>query len=738
MRDKRMTEFTGRQMVIRLAPTRRVLVGKDVTHSDAVHDASVYDMRRDADIETLRPLTSNVDAYSLMMQDVNDTNLYAAVGRCSEVFREMYRWAFRSYDSAFTVYRLPSSRAGFKLYMVLADGRIATKRVAVMMGWPVVRGRFILLPERVDVLAEIKAFISEDTTPRPLDKISVPLMTYREMEMLYAEIQRLVRWYNVQRTPVAKHVQGMLLGMRMLTHPSLCEHILPHVVRLNSHRIPADVKQLMRTPHTDYRPDGSMTVLAADNYDKAMAGNFSEVKIGRVLRKIFPHATQAVITRMVEKFNADNKGYKLELTKSTEEMCRIMREGAQMSSAAFPHTCMTTICLSIYDKEDYLPEWVHPYMAYDHALGWSMAMIKDDKGFVVGRAIVHTERMEFVRVFANGNNVVSSTFEKTLTLAGYKQVSGWYGLLLKRVPLSLERIDDMMTESIAAVVPYLDGEERYVEPAGEFLRITNNAGRKDCAGYCDANGWTIVEPVRCERCGGEHTRAMRVIVGEGVTQRWGWCCSHEMRSLPDRKYYDASILVEDEQQRNQYIPRWEWKRYNAQQVVELDDVQQHKAEPVAPAAPAPAAPAPAAPEPDDETLEQWAGQSHTPSPVMRGFLMECRGRLTQAEYNSVARLVDTLTPADDWLFIGHYTEMRRRLGRIDGNNNLVHEMRVVLATMRGDGWQDYNTVAREETSLPAAIERLANSTPISPMYGTRERPITLAYAEGYTLRGGTL
>ena len=62
--------------------------------------------------------------------------------------------------------------------------------------------------------------------------------------------------------------------------------------------------------------------------------------------------------------------------------------------------------------------------------------------------------------------------------------------------------------------------------------------------------------------GGEDIRAMRVIVGEGVTQRWGWCCSHEMRSLPDRKHYDASILVEDEQQRNQYIPRWEWKRYS--------------------------------------------------------------------------------------------------------------------------------------------------------------------------------
>ena len=83
------------------------------------------------------------------------------------------------------------------------------------------------------------------------------------------------------------------------------------------------------------------------------------------------------------------------------------------------------------------------------------------------------------------------------------------------------------------------------------------------------------------------------------------------------------------------------------------------------------------------------------SPAMRGFLMECRGRLTQAEYNSVARLVDTLTPAGDWLSIGHYTEMRRRLGmgRIDGNNNLVHEMREVLATMQGTGWQDYNTVA---------------------------------------------
>ena len=721
MRDKRMTEFTGRQMVIRLSPTRRVLVGKDATYSDAVHDASVYDMRRDADVETLRPRTSNGDAYSLMTQYVNDTNLYAAVGRCSEVFREMYRWAFRSYDSAFTVYRLPSSRAGFKLYMVLADGRIATKRVAVMMGWPVVRDRFILLPERVDVLAEIKAFISEDTTPRPLDKISVPLMTYREMERLYAEIQRLVRWYNVQRTPVAKHVQGMLLGMGMLTRPSLYEHILPHVVRLNSHRIPADVKQLMRAPHTDYRPDASMAVLAADNYDKAMAGNFSEVKIGRVLRKIFPHATQAVITRMVEKFNADNKGYKLELTKSTEEMCRIMREGARMSSTAFPHTCMTTICLSIYDKEDYLPEWVHPYMAYDHELGWAMAMIKDDKGFVVGRAIVHTERMEFVRVFANGNNVASSTFEKILTMAGYKQVSGWYGLLLKRVPLSLERIDNMMTESIAAVVPYLDGEERYVEPAGEFLRITNKHGNTAYAGYSEANGWTIVEPVRCERCGGEDIRAMRVIVGEGVTQRWGWCCSHEMRSLPDHKHYDASILVDHVHRRNQYMPRWEWERYKA-------SIAEQQAEPVPPA------PVPPAPEPDYESLEQLAGQSRTPSSVMRGFLMGCRGRLTQAEYNSVARLVDTLTPAGDWLFIGHYTEMRRRFGGMDS----THEMRVVLATMRGDGWQDYNAVAREETSMSVAIERLANSTPIVHMYGTRERPITLAYAEGYTLRRGTL
>lgn len=35
MRDKRMTEFTGRQMVIRLSPTGGMLVGKDVTHSDA-------------------------------------------------------------------------------------------------------------------------------------------------------------------------------------------------------------------------------------------------------------------------------------------------------------------------------------------------------------------------------------------------------------------------------------------------------------------------------------------------------------------------------------------------------------------------------------------------------------------------------------------------------------------------------------------------------------------------------
>ena len=111
MRDKRLTEFTGRQMVIRLSPTRRVLVGKDVTHSDAVHDASVYDLAMDADIETLRPLTSSGDEYSLLTHYVDDTNL----GRCSEVFRELYRWACRSCGGTFTVDRRPSSRAGFKL-----------------------------------------------------------------------------------------------------------------------------------------------------------------------------------------------------------------------------------------------------------------------------------------------------------------------------------------------------------------------------------------------------------------------------------------------------------------------------------------------------------------------------------------------------------------------------------------------------------------------------------------------
>ena len=716
MRDKRMTELTGRQMVIhidrngrpvgryavvRISGTVKYVVGRAVSYKDAVHDARIYDAHNDKDARLLEFLLRERTDQPLIAQSPDIVGRYDFLARCSGVLREGYKQIIAADDAVLTVYRLWCSRAGYRLCTVFSGKLEVTRAVAMVMGWPYVRGKFIMVSERVDILAEVRAFLNEKTVLLPLEKIPLPLMNMDEMQWLHDALLFMMDVNGVRPLPTATG---------MVVNPTYYTAKLPSIVIDNVGKVRADVKQLLRMPHIDYAADGSVVIMAADNHAKAQENVFSEVRVGRLLRKIFPHATQAVITRMVEKFNADNKGYKLELTKTTEEMCRIMREGAQMSSAAFPHTCMTTICLSIYDKEDYLPEWVHPYMAYDHELGWAMAMIKDDKGFVVGRAIVHTERMEFVRVFANGNNVASSTFEKILTLAGYKQVSGWYGLLLKRVPLSLERIDDMMTESIAAVVPYLDGEDSCVEPAGEFLRITNKHGNTPHAGYCEANGWTIVEPVRCERCGGEDIRAMRVIVGEGVTQRWGWCCSYEMRRLPDRKYYDASILVEDEQQRNQYIPRWEWKRYNAQQVVELDDV----------------------------TMEQCAGQSHTPSPVMHGFLRECRGRLTQAEYNSVARLVDTLTPAGDWLFTGHYTELRRRLGRIDDNNNLVYEMRVVLATMRGDGWQDYNTVAREETSLPAAIERLTNSTPISPMYGTRERPITLAYAEGYTLRGGTL
>ena len=283
------------------------------------------------------------------------------------------------------------------------------------------------------------------------------------------------------------------------------------VTRLLNQHYEFDEKQLLRMPHEC--PDTG-ELLVWQNFDKFLQGGKPQhAKMGGYLQRLFPNMATSLITKAVEKYQGAKLVGGVRYTESTEEMCRIMREATEQFSrdgdvSTFPHTCMTkhVSATALYSRSSPEQEdWMHPYVVYDHALGWSMAYIKNIKGNIAGRAIVHKDNKTFVRAFALGDNNVHAAMEHALAREGYKRIGSWEDYTVAYVPLHGN--EDLSPNDADFWTPYIDGNAQRGDvistrdPQRPWVITIKNRGDVDFAATCGFGGFS--PQCVCERCGDE-------------------------------------------------------------------------------------------------------------------------------------------------------------------------------------------------------------------------------------------
>ena len=300
---------------------------------------------------------------------------------------------------------------------------------------------------------------------------------------------------------------GMLSDMTTVRVPK-CHDLVLDLLR-NRHEF--DEKQLLRMPH-ECPETGEL--MAWQNFDKFLQGGKPQrAKLGGYLQRLFPNMATSLITKEVEKYQGAKLVGGVRYTESTEEMCRIMREATEQvwrsgDVSTFPHTCMTksvspTVLYSRGSSEQ--EDWMHPYVVYDHALGWSMAYIKNIKGNIAGRAIVHKDNKTFVRAFALGDNNVHAAMEHALAREGYKRIDSWEDYTVAYVPLHGN--EDSSPCDADFWTPYIDGSAQRGNVISTrdhrrpWVITIKNSGNVDFAVTC---GFGDFSPqCKCERCGDE-------------------------------------------------------------------------------------------------------------------------------------------------------------------------------------------------------------------------------------------
>jgi hypothetical protein len=159
--------------------------------------------------------------------------------------------------------------------------------------------------------------------------------------------------------------------------------------------------------------------------------------------------------------------------------CRIVSTMEEMQHALMngPHSCMK------WNTTD------NPYQSYCPTLGWALA-INESCGDIIGRALVHTPTMTFVRTYAKvGSNTAScNTLQHWLGQQGFTHRDDWEdGTKLKRIEYR---------------APYLDGDEHRADMEGEFW-VTNTEGEyrldQQNGGYENSEGANIGCCYDCER-----------------------------------------------------------------------------------------------------------------------------------------------------------------------------------------------------------------------------------------------
>ena len=353
-------------------------------------------------------------------------------------------------------------------------------------------------------------------------------------------------------------------------------HSLVTMLLNNLHEF--DEKQLLRMPHEC--PDTG-ELLVWQNFDKFLQGGKPQrAKLGGYLQRLFPNMATSLITKEVEKYQGAKLVGGVRYTESTEEMCRIMREATEQvwrcgdisTFPTFPHTCMTknvnpTVLYSRSSSEQ--EDWMHPYVVYDHALGWSMAYIKNIKGNIAGRAIVHKDNKTFVRAFALGDNNVHAAMEHALDSEGYKRIDSWEDYTVAYVPLHGN--EDASPCDADFWTPYIDGSAQRGDvistrdPQRPWVITIKNRGNVDFTETCGFGGFS--PQCICERCEDEIDEEDAYTVYDGDDDHNGsyWCydCARVYSQEINGVSYNEDSLTWCEQN-EQYDHTWrvEYSRYH--------------------------------------------------------------------------------------------------------------------------------------------------------------------------------
>ena len=362
-----------------------------------------------------------------------------------------------------------------------------------------------------------------------------------------------------------------LSGMTTVQAPKL--HDLVNYLLNDNHEF--DEKQLLRMPHEC--PDTG-ELLVWQNFDKFLQGGKPQrAKLGGYLQRLFPDMTTSAITKEVEKYQGAKLVVGVQYTESTEEMCRIMREATEQvwrdgDTNTFPHTCMTknVSAAVLYSRSSPEQEdWMHPYVVYDHALGWSMAYIKNIKGDIAGRAIVHKDNKTFVRAFALGDNNVHAAMEHALDSEGYKRIGSWEDYTVAYVPLYGN--DDLAPCDADFWTPYIDGDAQRgdvvatQDPRRPWVITIKKHGDVD---FTSTSGFgSFSSQCICERCGDEIDAedAYTVYYDEDDCDGSDWCydCAQYYSREINGVSYDVDNLTWCEQnEQNDHTRRVEYSRYH--------------------------------------------------------------------------------------------------------------------------------------------------------------------------------
>ena len=278
-------------------------------------------------------------------------------------------------------------------------------------------------------------------------------------------------------------------------------------------------------------------------------------RLGKIVRDIFVSKSHDEITQELERYYAQFGDYKLCFTQSDAEMKELMlwmTEQYGNSSMIVPRSCMTNPT----HVGDVVDNGIHPYQAYAHALGWSLAYVPIDpedytKG-ILSRAIVNRKSMRFVRTFSHTKDFqVDERMNHMLVDAGYKQHSSWTGH-------EILKIEHDCIPKMSVVLPYIDGDrssaiykgghcmdmstltltsnDREIERAKEYYSVMNSDGISYLLVMC-AHCGMITKKIGM-------THAVFVDGTEGDI--CGYCERHQYRRLSPDYYADNTFAKSEE------------------------------------------------------------------------------------------------------------------------------------------------------------------------------------------------